>query len=327
MIHSYWRRAVTGPWQERESVMLTYRAFFWTGLAFAGLAAPAWAAGSERIDLVEFGRVVELPEEPDRVTTEADELVRGTDGWEAVLSDDGQYTIGVEWEEPREVAEVNIEFRHAIANREQIKVQYWKGEVPDKNGKADGKAAKGRWMTPKAEWWAGDRDVSFSFLPEDKETAKQKNDGKTTRVTQRLRFICGKEDLPPVRYLRAYGPARSATETFDIRFDRDKELAPPVTVRAVNGFIIAGDGKTKMTSAILRDESNTLQIRYSRNDSTSPNRTQLILSPVDKPEVETVLLVGEAAKRGRVQVAKAGVVLERRGGKANASGSSSAPAR
>ncbi len=31
--------------------------------------------------------------------------------WDAVRDEDGQYSIGIEWDAPRDVCEVNIEFR------------------------------------------------------------------------------------------------------------------------------------------------------------------------------------------------------------------------
>jgi hypothetical protein len=281
------------------------------------LIFPCWtAASSRRVDLVEFGRVVELPDDPRRPTTAADELSRGQNGWEALRGRDGLFTIGVEWDEPRELAEVNIEFRHAIAQRDQIQVQYWEdlsdGEAEDT---AD-RSVKGRWMRPKTEWWAGDRDVSFSFLPEDHETAGRGEPGKLTRRTTRLRFICGKEDLPPVRYLRAYGPEPAATDTFDIRFDGSAALVPPVAVRIVNGFILASDGRTNMTSAVLReDASSSLHIRYIRTGAESLNRTKLTLGPVENHESQTAIYPADVARLGELRVAQAGVVIERRGGK------------
>jgi hypothetical protein len=290
-------------------------------------ASSGLAASDKRVDLVEFGRVVEMPDAPKPVTTSADELVRGTNGWDAVRGENGVYTIGVEWDEPREVAEVNIEFRHAIADREQIKVQYWKDEPGGTEAAgATGRRAKGRWLTPKTEWWAGDRDVSFSFLPGDKETAGKEPD-KTTRRTTRLRFVCGKEDLPPVRYLRAYGPERVATDTFDLRLDANSPLSPPVTVQIVNGYILSVVGNTQMTSAVMRDREMTLQIRYLRGNEDSVNRTRVDLESVDDADVEAVFYPAEVARRGQVRLADRKLVVERRGGKLPGAGAAAtAPA-
>lgn len=288
----------------------------WAFILTCGSAQAFAAAATSRIDLTESGRVVEMLETPASQSLPSPELIRGTDGWEAIRSEDGQYTIGVEWDEPREIAEVNIEFRHAIANREQIRVQYWQSEaVPSKPGDRPGagEKARGRWLTPQTEWWAGDRDVSFSFQPGDRESSGRPDTN--LRRTTRLRFLCGDEDLPPVRYLRAYGPDRSATDTFEFRLDVKGPLAPPVLVEAIDGYIMAADGKTKMGSAVLRDSPASLQIRYGLTDADSPNRTRLILSPVSQPEKQTVVFPIEAAREGRAEAERAGVTVERRGGK------------
>lgn len=271
---------------------------------------------SQRIDLAESGRVVEMPDTPSLESGSPDELIRGSEGWDAVRGDDGMFTIGVEWDEPREITEVNIEFRHAIANRELIKVQYWKEEpaAQDAAKRTDRSKPRGRWLTPETEWWAGDRDVSFAFLPGDRDGADKNKLKATVRRTTRLRFVCGKEDLPPVRYLRAYGPDASATDTFEFRFDEKSKLAPPVMVEAVDGFIMASDGKTKMGSAVLRDRAGSLLIRYAMTASESPNKTRIILSASDKPEDRTIVYPIEVARKGRLDLARDAITVERRGG-------------
>lgn len=285
--------------------------------ALLAVTLPCWGAGSSgRVNLVEFGRVVELPDEPAEPTTEADELSRGVEGWEAIRGRNGVYSIGVEWDEPRELAEVNIEFRHAIAHRDKIRVEYWRQEGQDPSADAADRPPKGGWRTPKTDWWAGDRDVSFAFLPDDEDTAGRAVPGRPTRRTTRLRFICGKNDLPPVRYLRAYGPEPARTDTFDFQLAPSAGLAPPVAVEIVNGFILAADGRTTMTSAVLREkEDGALQVRYNRTDAESLNRTKLILHPVDVPEARTVIYPTEVARLGQVRLAEEGVIIKRRGGR------------
>lgn len=296
--------------------MLNTKSFAHAAALFA-VTLPCWGAGpSRRVNLVEFGRVVELPDEPAQPTSEADELSRGVEGWEAIRARNGVYTIGVEWDEPRELAEVNIEFRHAIANREKIRAEYWKQEGQGETESTADRRLEGRWVTPKTEWWAGDRDVSFAFLPEDEDTANRGEPGTPTRRTTRLRFICGKDDLPPVRYLRAYGPERARTDTFNFQLDPSAGLAPPVSVEIVNGFILAADGRTTMTSAVLRETQDAaLQIRYGRTDAESLNRARLILHPVDDPEARTVVYPAEVARLGQIRLAEAGVIIKRQGGR------------
>lgn len=121
--------------------------------------------------------------------------------------------------------------------------------------------------------------------------------------------------MPPVRYLRAYGPAPSTTDTFEFRFEPKGTLAPPVLVEALDGSIMAADGKTKMGSAVLREPSGSLQIRYALTQADSPNKTQLILSPVSQPHRQTIVLPVEVARAGGINLEKSGVMVERRGGK------------
>lgn len=279
------------------------------------LVLPAWAA-KQRIDLAEFGRVVHFPQVPTKVTTSQQELSRGTDGWEVVRDEDGQYSIGVEWDEPRDISEVNIEFRHAIADREAIRAQYWQvAESGSRRGGAKkGKLPAGRWMTPKADWWAGDRDVSFAFGPQDREAAGKNEPGTVVRRTTRLRFLCGKEDLPPVRYLRVYGPGKVVVDTFDVRFDPKSKLSLPVAVEVVNGFALSADGKDTLDSTTLRDAPVSLLLRYFRDDESSSNSTEVRLSPADKPDIQYKFLPAKVAHRGPVRIEEAGVVVERRGG-------------
>ncbi len=288
-------------------------------------AALPSAVAKERINLVDFGRVVELPNVPSQPTTDEQALPQGPEGWEPVLEPDGEYTIGVEWDEPRDISEVNIEFRHAIANREQIRVQYWKSQAPQgKQGtRAAGKPSAGKWMTPKTEWWAGDRDVSFAFGPQDIETPNGSKRGPVYRRTTRIRFLCGKaDDLPAVRFLRAYGPGKVVTETFELRFDGKGRITPPVMVDIYNGYILSSDGGDNLQSTVIHEGPGSLQIRYFRGDTTSPNRTKVTIHPVDKPkEIVSFLPAAVAAKRGtgsgrgvgQLRIPDSGIVVESRG--------------
>lgn len=314
------------------------------------------------INLVDFGRVVEMPGQPAGGIPPEHELMRGADGWDAVRGADGEYVIGVEWDSPREISEVNIEFRHAIANRDKIRVQYWQEADADTSENAR-TAPAGRWMTPRWEWWAGDRDVSYAFLPCDREGSGRRNGGRAPgggeagergiaeddiaeddiarddtardgiakggdpaggeaceagcpphRRTRRIRFLCGKDDLPPVRYLRAYGPGKATTATFDLRFDADAKFAPPVLVKTVNCYVISADGKVAMESAALHERSGTLRVRYYRQDTNSPNRSRLLIARVADSENRVEILPARVAREGRLRPGDAGLVLEHRGG-------------
>ena len=57
---------------------------------------------------------------------------------------------------------------------------------------------------------------------------------------------CGDGELPPVRYLRAYGPAQCSEDTFDVRLDEGSPFAAPLSVSVVNGYLLEGDSQTTM---------------------------------------------------------------------------------
>src|SRR5262245_9425235 len=197
------------------------------------LMAATTPTKGHRINLVDSAQVVRY-EGDSPATLPAHPLERGPDGYDAWVGPDGQYMIGVEWDAPRDLAEVNIEFRHAIANREGIRVQYWQEDWPVHDGQKTSRPAHGRWTTAKADWWAGDRDVTFSFVPYHQEQPGKDAPDFRYRRTRRLRFLLGKKELPPVRYLKAYGPTVALEATFALSFDAGSTVRPPVRLSIIN---------------------------------------------------------------------------------------------
>lgn len=262
-------------------------------------------AVSTRINLVDFGQVVRFAGLKEG-RPEGRPIERGPDGWEAWKSDDCQYMIGVEWDEPRELAEVNIEFRHAIANREKIEVQYW-AETRSKTQPADSDERGGRWVTAQiADWWAGDRDVSFSFKPASQDEPGSGAPNVTWRRTRHLRFLLGKSDLPPVRYIRSYGPAKSAQGTFAIRLEAGSDLRSPIDVDVVNGYLLE-DGNTSAQSTQVNSPAE-LRIRYAPGATGDPNRTRVTLSNGGEPS--GTFLPIQVVKQGTARLERIGVVVE-----------------
>lgn len=228
----------------------------------------------ERIDLTEWARVVQFTGDTPQAFN-IRELERGRDGWETWVDEDGQAAIGVEWDEPREIAEVAIEFRHAIADRDLVRVEYWSDH---------GDPYHGRWMSPQSEWWAGDRDVNFKILPLENQAGA---DGRVPRWPQtfRLQFKCGERELPPVRYIRAYGPRSFDHATFHIDVDDGSALKKPLMISTVNGHVLAGDGSTTLTESRLPESGEGVTIRYAAEERSTNNRTIVtIRSGVDETQ-------------------------------------------
>ncbi len=283
------------------------------------MAAAGLMGLDKRIDLGEWARAVQYTgDKPE--TLEVRELDRGEDGWTAWKGEDGQYMIGMEWDEPRDIAEACIEFRHAVANREQIRVQYWQHHWPSdaRGGWAPlDDPFLGKWVTAKAEWWAGDRDVSFSFAPYKEEQPGDNAPDVRYRRTYRLRFLCGKGELPPVRYLRAYGPAKAAEATFDIRMEENARLDAPLAVSVVNGYVLTEDKKTTMTTARLATSPANITVRFFDGDLESRTRTIVTVRSSRDPLEGFSFLPAEAVKYGIIRIPTLGVVVTHRGSQAD----------
>lgn len=291
------------------------------------------AGADHRIDLARFGRVVQYTGDSPGMLQVRD-LERGLDGWEAWKGPDGQYMIGLEFDEPRDLREVGIEFRHAIADRHLIQVQYFKPDGP--GGERHGRAAAGdrfrdQWVTARAEWWAGDRDVNFEFVPYSQEraaagirpTPSPAREGRDApapegdvsyRRTRRIRFLLGRRELPPVRHIHAYGPYPAGDGEFDLQFEPGSTIRWPLDGTVVNGFFLLGRDRVPVTEMALEDAPAGLLIRYARGDLETSSRTIVTLRSAVDPRREISFLPAQAAKEGRIQVPSAGVTILHRGG-------------
>lgn len=284
------------------------------------------AAPSKRIDLADFGRVVRYSgRTPD--TFEVRSIERDEEGWKAWRGEDNQYMIGLEWDEPRDIAEVNIEFGRAIAHRDAIHLQYFKGSWPSigRGGwTQQDDPFHGEWVTAKiAEYGGGDRDAGFTFTPYHEERPAENAPAVRYRRTFRLRFLLGPDEGPPVRHIRAYGPSPAAEGTFDIRFDdqafsRDprgsafspaQRLKPPLKLSVVNGALFESDGRTPTRSASIDAVPASIRVRYADKDLESQTRTIVTLRGAGQPAQGLSFLPAEAAEVGAIPVPALGVMI------------------
>jgi len=275
------------------------------------------AATDQRINLADFARVVKFAGDTP-ATLETHELESGADGWPVWTGEDGQSMIGLEWDSPRDLAEVEIEFRHAIADREQIRVQYFLPHMPatqpaDASRPVD--PFHGQWVTAKADWWAGDRYVGFAFAPLNEELRAVGVPADTYRRTYRLRFLLGKrkQELPAVRYLRAYGPGKPIEANFVVRLDRMSPLQMPLRVKVVNGLVVTQDGET-MRSTTLESTPARLRVRFAEQDARSASRTIVTLTDGRNEQRGFSFLPAEVVGKGIVPVPALGVVVVHAGG-------------
>lgn len=269
----------------------------------------------QRIDLAEFGRAVQyIGDTPE--TLQVKSLDRGWEGWETWRGPDGQAMIGLEFDEPRDLAEVGIVFRHAIAQRHLIQVQYFQQHWPhDKQG---GWAPlddpfHGRWVTAKARWWAGDREVCFAFLPYNQEQPGPGAPDYTYRRTYRLRFLLGDRELPPVRYFHAYGPRPYADGQFDLEFDPGSAVHLPLDLHVVNGFFLEGKNREPSMEMPLDNAPAAMTVRYAQGDMDTPTRTIVTLRNVNSRDRGVSFLPAEAARYGSIRVPALGVTITHHG--------------
>lgn len=281
-------------------------------LLWAAVLVATATATDQRINLADFARVVKFVNDTPS-TLDILDLESGADGWPVWIGEDGQSMIGLEWDEPRDIAEVEIEFRHAIADRDQIRVQYFFSGNP---GAGSGGATAtpdtfhGRWVTAKTDWWAGDRYVGFAFAPLSEELPSAGLSDITYRRTSRIRFTLGKrkDSLPAVRYLRAYGPAKAVEAKLEIRLDKLSPLRPPLRVRVVNGLLIDDEGETTR-SAMLEVEPRRMRVRYAEQDWAGASRTVVTVSDESNRSKGLSFLPAEVVERGLIGIPSLGVSI------------------
>jgi len=264
-----------------------------------------------RINLADFARVVRFDGEGPR-GLRAVELVRGEDGWPPYVDEGGEAWIGLEWDSPRVIVEAEIEFRHAVADRRLVHVEYFEHEPMADAGCGDRPcrdAFHGRWVTGRTDWWAGDRFVGFEFLP----TAAG-GSGDVSRqgypVTSRLRFRLGKRnyELPPVRYIRVYGPESPREASLEVRLDRDSPLRWPLSVSVRNGVLVEQETTLTTRTATLDSDARMLRVRYNA-EACRPNRTVVTLRMTDGTLRGFSFEPEEVVARGLIRVPALGVVV------------------
>ncbi len=269
-----------------------------------------------RINLADFGRVVRFEGDCPGTLREI-EIEHASDGWSPWIDDEGVAWIGLAWDEPRLVTEVEIEFRHAIADRRLVRVEYFEHESisdPSCGGQAGYDAYHGRWKKGRTDWWAGDRFVGFEFLNStdtqpSSDTAPEAPDTGYPR-TNRLRFFLGQRDyeLPPVRFVRVYGPHAPREVQLDILSDRHSAFTWPIEVSVTNGLLLNLPENLTTRTAALDPEHHTLHVRY-HEAARGANRTVVTLQSAGSEGVGLSFLPDEVVREGLIRIPSLGVTV------------------
>ena len=290
-----------------DAVMLTYVVYM------AVVVSPGYS--DDRINLVDSARVVEYTDDTPE-TIDLIELKRAENGWTAWKGPGDQYMIGVEWDEPRDITELNVEFRHAVAHRSDVKVQYWHDPALQQTGPGTdsiGDPFHGEWVTAKGEFWAGDRDISIAFAPYREERNDASAAAHPYRRTYRLRFLLGEGELPPVRYIRAYGPDPAMEAEFDLSLNGVNSLKPPLHVSVVNGaFLDAGEEPTTKPVS-FKQTPITFRVRFAKQDTRTPTRTVVTVRGTHDHAQGFSFLPAEAVAQGQLRIPSLGATIRHRG--------------
>jgi len=273
-------------------------------LALLGALAATSLSAQSRMDLMPFGRVVRFDGNSPE-TLEARTLERGPDGWRAWRTDFGEYALGLTWDEPRDIAEIGLEFHDAFSECDRIRVEYFHKNWPnlDVGGWAPiDDPFHGEWKTvPLQNAWLGERAVTLPFASLNTEPQREMWHGDRYRRTYHIRLLFGTNAPPPITALRAYGLQPSIEAEFELRLEPGSTFRPPLEVSIVNGELFNARGEA-VPSLRLDAPLGKLRIRFLRVDVLTPTRTVVTIRVVANPLSGFSFLPLEVQSRGVITI-------------------------
>ena len=262
-----------------------------------------------------FGRVVRFEgDSPEAL--EARALARAPEGWRAYQDALGEYVLGLTWDEPRDIAEISLEFHDAFAEGDRIRVEYFYKNWPslEVGGWAPiDDPFHGRWQTiPLQNAWLGERFVTLPFASLNTEPQREMWHGERYRRTYHLRLRFGTNAPPPVSAIRVHALQPEVEGEFDLRLDRRSPIRPPIEVSIVNGELLNERGEVAR-SVRWESASGTLRVRHFRVDVETPTRTIVTVRSVAEPLAGFSFLPEEVRSRGVIQVPALGAMVSTHG--------------
>lgn len=275
------------------------------------IVATRAGAAPARIDLVPFGRVVlfagNTPE-----TLEASTLMRSPEGWTAGKDVEGKYLIGLTWDEPRDVAEIELEFQDAFPDRDRLQIQYFYKNWPNQD--VGGWAPiddpfHGQWKTiPLQNAWFGDRSVTLPFASMNTEPDREVWHGLRYRRTYHLRVLFGTNAPPPITAIHAYGLQPAVEREFELSLTPRSSIRAPLDVSIVNGELINPRGEM-VHSLALASAAERLRVRFLRVDVDTPTRSVVTIRSAADPLNGFSFLPQEVQSRGVITVPELGATV------------------
>ena len=291
-------------------------------VALLGVFAATALAAQSRIDLMPFGRVVRF-EGDSPETLEARTLARAPEGWRAYQDALGEYVLGLTWDEPRDIAEISLEFHDAFAEGDRIRVEYFYKNWPslEVGGWAPiDDPFHGRWQTiPLQNAWLGERFVTLPFASLNTEPQREMWHGERYRRTYHLRLRFGTNAPPPISAIRVHALQPEVEGEFDLRLDRRSPIRPPIEVSVVNGELLNERGEVAR-SVRWESASGRLRVRHFRVDVETPTRTIVTVRSVADPLAGFSFLPEEVRSRGVIQVPALGATVSTHGNRAEGAG-------
>jgi hypothetical protein len=285
-------------------------------LVLLGALAAASMSATQQIDLMPFGRVVQF-EGNSPETLEARTLKRGADGWQAWKDERGEYNLGLTWDEPRDVAEICLEYHDAFAQGDRIRVEYFYKNWP--NLEVGGWAPiddpfHGQWQNiPLQNAWLGERGATLPFASLNTEPQREVWHGERYRRTYHIRLLWGTNAPPPITAIRVHGLQPEIEGEFELRIDRASSIHPPFEVSAVNGDLLDARGDAAQPVRLQSAEAK-LRVRYFRVDVDTPTRTIVTVRSAADPLCGFSFLPEEARSRGVISLPALGATVTSLGG-------------
>lgn len=212
-----------------------------------------------------------------------------------VQTEDGLWHLGLEWEEPRDVARVAIAYVGTVPR--DVHIQYWQNNWPTpaperRPGARRGWIGRddpwhGRWVTVRAQRTIEKQTCTFIFDPVDIPELREVRTWESLeeaedylapfRRTLKLRILSGGNVQPTIRAIEATGRSRWREGLIDIRMPSSGVTAAEwgVVADATNGHILALETLTQGTAR--------LRVLYAGADAAQADRTIITVHSAERP--------------------------------------------
>src|SRR5436190_10716591 len=169
---------------------------------------------------------------------------------------------GLQWEDPREIHAVTVDFAEKVPAKLKLRLEYWGSHWPKEHLPKDrepgggdngwvelGNWYKGGWRVADAGQTVSGKSVTFTFRPvNEHEFPELKDYGSTGRFTLKFRIV-GDEEIPKIVHIQTLTDSTLAERTARVAWKNSP--ASNFRAEAFNGEVISLKPAGK-TSTLLR---------------------------------------------------------------------------